>query len=74
MKKLEKWVDSSYLKIDENPRSAKKPKIQNTNDLIQEAFNEKKRLDKIMEAQSARSLNIISARKSARAKSWRAQQ
>jgi hypothetical protein len=34
MKKLEKWVDSSYLKIDENPRSAKKPKIQNTNDLI----------------------------------------
>ena len=32
----------------------------------------KKRLDKIMEAQSARSSNIISARKSARAKSWRA--
>ena len=27
MRKLERWVSSSYKKIDDNPRSAKKPRI-----------------------------------------------
>lgn len=50
MRKLEKWVDSSYNKLDDCPRSAKKPKIQQTDELIQEALDGKRRLDKIMEA------------------------